>query len=216
VHNLRSSSMPAFTSISECIVSFQPPTELSAFVKDSDTPNDYELAEIEEQVQTILLGMAHKLTEDDAKFLDDTWMDTYNVVHDGVAFHSVTARGEEIQDESYTLAASLSYSWTYLSSIYLSLAGSCLLCKNQVTLADDVTGPKKRSFSMQGLHHDKATNPAIIHHLNARCARRFKRALFLPLVPSKTAINLPRHCYASGGSCSKHRSRLDWGSRTHG
>jgi len=124
--------MPAFTTISECMVSFQPPTQLSplsAFVKDSDAPNDYELAEKEEQVQTILPGMAHKLTEDDAKFLDDTCMDTYNVVHDGVAFHSVTVRGEEIQDDSYALAASLSYSWAYSPSIYLPLNGCCLLCK---------------------------------------------------------------------------------------
>lgn len=171
-HKLRSTSLPAFNAIAECVVSFSSQQQSFASLKDPENEDNDESTEIQEQVQTILLGLVHTLTEDDAKCLDDIWMNTYNDVHEGVAWvDSVSIRGEEIQDSSGILAAPTPdyNTWKYSTWIYLTVTGRCRYCKHKPTLADDLSPPRSRTLTKEGLRYQE-TKPAIVH-------RRFERTL---------------------------------------
>ena len=164
---LRTHPVTSFSTVSECIVDFHSRAKLNAIERRSSVP--VETIEIDEQVKTIILGMAHEVSDEEANLINDMWMQSYNEIHKTWAqVESVTIIGEEMNDGSEDFLGS-SFSSSSIS-FWLSLRGKCAGCKRGDTFADDVT-PLRPKFSLQlpGLSQG-ASDPAILH-------RQFERTL---------------------------------------
>lgn len=162
--SLRTSSATAFKDISECIVNYHSQTDPTA-VENRSLHDDVNSIEIDEVVQTIILGIADHLSEKDARIFNEVWMQTYNEMHDEMTqVESVSVVGEDMHHGNAILAGTAAK----ITNLYLwlSIHGRCRSCTQGSTLADDVTPPRALLKSLvRGSH-----NPAIIH-------RQFEKAL---------------------------------------
>lgn len=164
---LRTHPATSFSTVSECIVDFHSGANVDSVERHSSTP--VETIEIDEQVKTIILGMAHEVSDEEAMLVNDMWLQSYNEIHKSWAqVESVTIIGEEMDDGSEDLLGS-SFSSASIS-FWLSIRGKCAGCKRGNTFADDVT-PLRPKFSLflPGVSQG-ASDPAILH-------RQFERAL---------------------------------------